>query len=115
MELEKPFETTYMQALFELGYQMSEKGHPWAKQPPGYRALGAGPTLAPTEPATESRGTGPHKEPEQGGGSLQNFQGTAIELPPRRQGERQYQGKDNEVVRVRPRCRGGRSLRPLRQ
>lgn len=42
MKLEKPFDRTYMRALFEVGYQMGKKGYPWIKHPPGYQALGAG-------------------------------------------------------------------------
>ena len=30
------FDTNYMRALFQLGYDMSVKGYPWAKAPPGY-------------------------------------------------------------------------------
>ncbi len=44
-ELKKPFDTTYMNALFKVGYDLGSKGYPWAKLPPGYRDLGAGPTL----------------------------------------------------------------------
>lgn len=45
MKLEKPFDQRYMRALFEVGYQLGRQGYPWARYPPGYRALGAGPTL----------------------------------------------------------------------
>jgi hypothetical protein len=44
-ELKEPFDPTYMNALFNLGYDLGAKGYPWAKLPPGYRELGAGPTL----------------------------------------------------------------------
>jgi len=45
-ELKQPFDTAYMNALFKLGYTLGAKGYPWAKFPPGYRELGAGPTLS---------------------------------------------------------------------
>jgi len=45
-ELPEAFDTKYMNELFELGYNLGAKGYPWAKYPPGYRALGAGPTLS---------------------------------------------------------------------
>jgi hypothetical protein len=44
-ELKEPFDPTYMNALFNLGYDLGAKGYAWAKFPPGYRELGAGPTL----------------------------------------------------------------------
>jgi len=44
-ELKQPFDTAYMNVLFNLGYNLGKKGYPWAKFPPGYRELGAGPTL----------------------------------------------------------------------
>ncbi len=31
------FDTKYMQALFDYGYQRSRKGYDWSKYPPGYR------------------------------------------------------------------------------
>jgi hypothetical protein len=31
------FDTKYMQALYDYGYQRSRKGHEWSKYPPGYR------------------------------------------------------------------------------
>ena len=34
--LAEPFETAYMQELFQLGYDMAVKGYPWAKTPPGF-------------------------------------------------------------------------------
>lgn len=30
------FDTEYMRALYKRGYDMAEKGYPWAKEPPGY-------------------------------------------------------------------------------
>jgi predicted acylesterase/phospholipase RssA len=48
LELERPFDQAYMQALFTVGYDMGRKGYPWTKVPPGYRDLGAGPTLTET-------------------------------------------------------------------
>lgn len=47
MKLERPFDRAYMQALFGVGYTLGRQGYPWQKVPPGYRDLGAGPTLAP--------------------------------------------------------------------
>ena len=29
------FDTEYMRALFNLGYEQASKGYPWAKHPPG--------------------------------------------------------------------------------
>ena len=37
-ELKEPFETAYMNALFQVGYDMAAKGYPWAKAPPGFNA-----------------------------------------------------------------------------
>lgn len=48
MKLERPFDQGYMRALFKVGYELGRNGYPWAKFPPGYRELGAGPTLTPT-------------------------------------------------------------------
>ncbi len=45
-KLERPFDQQYMQALFDLGYELGRKGYQWAKFPPGYRELGAGPRIA---------------------------------------------------------------------
>ena len=36
--LEEPFETAYMKALYDVGYDMAVKGYPWAKAPPGFAA-----------------------------------------------------------------------------
>ena len=47
MKLETPFERTYMQALFGVGYELGRKGYRWQKVPPGYQELGAGPALTP--------------------------------------------------------------------
>ena len=44
-ELPRPFDTGYMNALFKVGYGLGTKGYAWAKLPPGYRDLGAGPIL----------------------------------------------------------------------
>ncbi len=54
-ELKQPFDTAYMRALFKLGYDLGAKGYHWAKLPPGYRELGAGPTLNSTETPTRGR------------------------------------------------------------
>jgi predicted acylesterase/phospholipase RssA len=32
---DEPFDPKYMQALFDLGYQMASEGYPWEKKPPG--------------------------------------------------------------------------------
>lgn len=47
-EHKEDFDTAYMRALFDYGYQLAKKGYPWQKAPPG---------LAPakTEPATQSK------------------------------------------------------------
>jgi hypothetical protein len=34
----KDFDTKYMRALFQVGYDMAAKGYPWQKSPPGYDA-----------------------------------------------------------------------------
>lgn len=49
-ELKEPFDTNYMQTLFKVGYELGAEGYPWAKLPPGYRDLGAGPTLSTPAP-----------------------------------------------------------------
>jgi Patatin-like phospholipase len=35
-QLKEPFETAYMQELFEVGYDLAARGYPWAKAPPGF-------------------------------------------------------------------------------
>jgi hypothetical protein len=30
----KDFDTVYMRALYDLGYDMAEKGYTWSKKPP---------------------------------------------------------------------------------
>jgi hypothetical protein len=35
-ELEEPFDTEYMNELFELGYDLAAKGYRWEKAPPGF-------------------------------------------------------------------------------
>ena len=54
-ELKQPFDTKYMNALFKVGYELGAKDYSWVKYPPGYRELGAGPTLA-TSPAAADQG-----------------------------------------------------------
>ncbi|MGH7189835.1 MAG: hypothetical protein ACREF0_11735, partial [Acetobacteraceae bacterium] len=46
MKLRRPFDQRYMQALYNVGYRLGRKGYPWARFPPGYQELGAGPTLS---------------------------------------------------------------------
>ena len=38
-ELKEPFETAYMNELFQVGYDLGVKGYPWEKAPPGLEAL----------------------------------------------------------------------------
>jgi predicted acylesterase/phospholipase RssA len=35
-QLKEPFESSYMNELFQLGYDMAVKGYPWEKTPPGF-------------------------------------------------------------------------------
>jgi predicted acylesterase/phospholipase RssA len=44
-ELKEPFETAYMQELFQVGYDLALDGYPWAKAPPGFIAPEAEPPL----------------------------------------------------------------------
>jgi hypothetical protein len=44
-ELKSPFDPVYMNALFRVGYNRGARGYDWAKFPPGYQDLGAGPKL----------------------------------------------------------------------
>ena len=37
-EHKEDFDTTYMRALFDYGYQLARKGYPWQKTPPGLAA-----------------------------------------------------------------------------
>lgn len=37
--LEEPFDTAYMQALFQVGYDLAVKGYPWEKVPPGFAGM----------------------------------------------------------------------------
>lgn len=34
--LKEPFDTAYMQALFQVGYELGVNGYPWEKVPPGF-------------------------------------------------------------------------------
>ncbi len=43
--LPRPFDTAYMNALFDVGYRLGEGNYRWAKTPPGYQELGAGPVM----------------------------------------------------------------------
>ena len=43
--LKEPFETAYMKALFDVGYNMAVKGFPWVKSPPGFIAEEPQPAL----------------------------------------------------------------------
>jgi predicted acylesterase/phospholipase RssA len=52
--LNEPFETAYMRALFELGYERAVKGYQWAKVPPGYTAPQVEPPVE-TQPAPKRR------------------------------------------------------------
>ena len=36
LPLKEPFETAYMAALYQLGYDSAVKGYPWDKAPPGF-------------------------------------------------------------------------------
>jgi hypothetical protein len=38
-KLEEPFDTAYMNKLFQLGYDMAAKGYPWEKAPPGFETV----------------------------------------------------------------------------
>jgi hypothetical protein len=49
-ELKEPFETAYMKALFQVGYDLAAKGYPWAKGPPGFTA----PAGASMQPAAQN-------------------------------------------------------------
>ncbi len=55
MQLPSPFDQAYMQALFNLGYDMGRKGYSWQKVPPGYTELGIGPTLKAGSAKTSDR------------------------------------------------------------
>jgi hypothetical protein len=53
VKLAKPFDTQYMRALFQVGYELGRAGYPWAKVPPGYG--GTNPAAAPTAAASQRR------------------------------------------------------------
>jgi predicted acylesterase/phospholipase RssA len=40
-KLNEPFETAYMKALFDVGYQMAVNGYPWEEAPPGFATAAA--------------------------------------------------------------------------
>jgi patatin-like phospholipase len=40
--LKEPFDSAYMNELFQLGYDMAAKGYPWEKVPPGFEETTAG-------------------------------------------------------------------------
>jgi len=48
--LKEPFETAYMNALFQVGYNLAAKGYPWAKAPPRF----TGPAGVSTQPALQN-------------------------------------------------------------
>lgn len=56
-KLEAPFDSKYMNELFQLGYDMAVAGYPWEKAPPGFTLPETEPTAALPEtdvpPATE--------------------------------------------------------------
>lgn len=39
MKLEQPFDTKYMNALFQVGYDLGKAGYRWEKVPPGYGGI----------------------------------------------------------------------------
>jgi hypothetical protein len=47
--LKEPFETAYMVALFQLGYDRAVKGYPWDKAPPGFTESEGQTSLRPPE------------------------------------------------------------------
>jgi predicted acylesterase/phospholipase RssA len=55
-ELKEPFETSYMQELFQVGYERAVKGYQWAKTPPGFGAPEIEPPV-PTQPVSATSGT----------------------------------------------------------
>ncbi|HYG89454.1 MAG TPA: patatin-like phospholipase family protein [Azospirillum sp.] len=55
-ELKEPFDTAYMNDLFNLGYALGSKGYQWAKTPPGYAAPKIEPPVPPTRRATAESG-----------------------------------------------------------
>lgn len=59
--LNEPFETAYMRALFEVGYERAVKGYPWAKVPPGFTApqVEPPPPVEPPRPVPTQRAAGP--------------------------------------------------------
>jgi predicted acylesterase/phospholipase RssA len=54
-ELKEPFETSYMQELFQVGYERAVKGYQWAKTPPGFGAPEIEPPV-PTQPVSATSG-----------------------------------------------------------
>jgi predicted acylesterase/phospholipase RssA len=38
LQLEEPFDTAYMKALYDLGYELARAGYQWEKVPPGFGA-----------------------------------------------------------------------------
>jgi hypothetical protein len=38
LQLEEPFDTAYMKALYQLGYDLALAGYQWEKVPPGFQA-----------------------------------------------------------------------------
>lgn len=55
-QLQEPFETAYMQELFQVGYDRAVKGYQWAKTPPGFTAPQIEPPVQ-TQPAAATRRT----------------------------------------------------------
>ncbi len=56
-ELKEPFDTAYMNELFNLGYGLGSKGYQWAKTPPGYSAPKIEPPVPPARRATAAERT----------------------------------------------------------
>ena len=40
LTLSEPFDTSYMNGLFELGFELGSQGYPWRKAPPGFETHG---------------------------------------------------------------------------
>ena len=55
MALKKPFDSAYLKALYQVGYDLGRHGYRWAKYPPGYRESGVGPTLSSAPPGPNDR------------------------------------------------------------
>ena len=56
VEADEAFDPKYMQALFDLGYQLAKDGYPWSKEPPSLEPPKVPVEAPPPVPESDSAG-----------------------------------------------------------